>query len=208
MLALANEIAQRLAADTRNWTALRQMATFVGDGVADINGVIQGTTAFNFPSDYLRIPITSNVWLSTSAQSPARFIADTDEWVQRRALNRVDGRGEWTILRKQMHIFPVMPAGVTASFAYISKNAIALAAGGYGDEFITDNDTFVLSERLLKLGMIWQWKANKGSPYAEDMGTYSDALSAAAGFDSPAPIIIGRLPISATIDVANQGQVP
>ena len=33
-----------------------------------------------------------------------------------------------------------------------------------------------IDERLLKLGMIWQWKANKGSPYAEDMGTYSDAL--------------------------------
>ena len=25
--------------------------------------------------------------------------------------------------------------------------------------------------------MIWQWKAQKGSPYAEDMGTYGDALA-------------------------------
>ena len=32
--------------------------------------------------------------------------------------------------------------------------------------------------------MIWQWKANKGSPYAEDMGTYSDALVMIGGADS------------------------
>ena len=35
----------------------------------------------------------------------------------------------------------------------------------------------MLDERLLKLGMIWQWKAKKGSPYQEDLGTYGDALS-------------------------------
>ena len=40
--------------------------------------------------------------------------------------------------------------------------------------------------------MIWQWKANKGSPYAEDMGTYSDALVMIAGADSPAPIIMDQ----------------
>jgi hypothetical protein len=44
---------------------------------------------------------------------------------------------------------------------------------------------------LLKLGMIWQWKAQKGSPYAEDMGTYGDALTIAMGNDSPSPIIVG-----------------
>jgi hypothetical protein len=39
--------------------------------------------------------------------------------------------------------------------------------------------------------MIWQWKAQKGSAYAEDMGTYGDALTYAMGHDSPAPIIVG-----------------
>jgi hypothetical protein len=48
--------------------------------------------------------------------------------------------------------------------------------------------------------MVWQWKANKGTSYAEDMGTYADALAVAMGHDSPAPIIVGRRPMS-------QGQV-
>jgi len=57
---------------------------------------------------------------------------------------------------------------------------------------MSDADTFVLDERLLKLGMIWQWMANKGAAYAEPMGTYSDAILMAMGKDQPAPIMYGR----------------
>jgi hypothetical protein len=56
--------------------------------------------------------------------------------------------------------------------------------------------------------MIWQWKANKGSPYAEDMGTWSDAMAMAMGPDSPAPVIIGRRPISAAARVAYPFSIP
>ena len=62
---------------------------------------------------------------------------------------------------------------------------------------MADGDTFRLDERLLKLGMICHWKTNKGSPYAEDMGTYCDAHGDRDGPRQPAPIIIGRTPISA-----------
>jgi hypothetical protein len=81
---------------------------------------------------------------------------------------------------------------ITATFNYIDKNCINLASGGRGDLFMSDSDTFVLDERILRLGMIWQWKANKGSPYAEDMANYQDALMGKSGSDKPAPIMIGR----------------
>jgi hypothetical protein len=45
---------------------------------------------------------------------------------------------------------------------------------------------------VLKLGMIWRWKSQKGSPYNEDLATYGDALSNVSGRDSPAPILIPR----------------
>jgi len=56
--------------------------------------------------------------------------------------------------------------------------------------------------------MIWQWKAQKGSPYAEDMGTYGDALTSAMGRDNPAPIIIGRRASSLAVRTAYPWQVP
>jgi hypothetical protein len=188
MLALANEMAQRISYDTRDWTLFRKTVTFTGDGIK---------TGFPLPADYKRMLLTSNVWRSTTALYPMRFVPDTDQWLNRRAQNWYDSAGEWTILGGQMLIAPTMPTGQSAYFVYMEKNCIALNSGGNGDRFLDDGDSFRLDERLLKLGMTWQWKANKGTSYAEDMGTYSDALAMAMSHDQPAPIIVGRRPISA-----------
>jgi hypothetical protein len=183
MLSLANEMGQRIAYDTRDWTALRASVDYAGDGT---------TTAFNLPSNYKRMLLTTNVWRSTSSQQPMTFISDLDEWMRRRSFSDTGAWGEWILTGGQILIAPAMGVGVTARHSYLDKNCVTLASGGYGDAFMADTDSFRLDERLLKLGMIWQWKAQKGSPYAEDMGSYSDALANAMGHDQPAPIIIGH----------------
>jgi hypothetical protein len=199
MLALGNEMAQRIAYDTRDWQKLRKVQVCNGDGA---------TTQFDLPANYQRMLLTANVWRSTSAMQPMRFIPDLDEWLQRRAHNWVDAWGEWTIQGGQMWIWPAMGAGVTATFAYLDKNCVALTSSGTGNTFAADTDTFLLDERVFKLGMIWQWKANKGSPYQEDLGTYGDALASVAGRDSPAPIIVGRKSISLAARTAYPWPVP
>ena len=155
--------------------------------------------------------MTSNVWRSTNTLVPLRFVPDTDEWLQRRAVNYSSPWGEWTIFGGQIHIFPIMagpvtgpPArpAVTARFSYLDRNCIIPAGGGLAERFSGDGDRFRLPERLLKLGMLWQWKALKGSPYAEDMGTYQDAIMLAMGTDSPSPIFIGRKTISGAMTSA------
>jgi hypothetical protein len=199
MLALANEMTQRIAYDLRDWTKLKKTQVFTGDGVK---------SAFDLPANFKRMLLTANVWRSTSALQPMLFVPDADEWLQRRALDRYAAWGEWTMLGGQMLIWPVMAVGVTATFAYVDKNCITLAAGGVGDSFLADGDSFVLDERVLKLGMIWQWKAQKGSPYAEDMGSYGDALTMAMGHDSPGPILVGRMPLSSSVNTAYPWPVP
>ena len=193
MVALANEMAQRIAYDVRDWTQLRATATLPGDDT---------TVGFNLPADYKRMLLTANVWRTTSALTPMRFIPDTDEWLNRRALNYNDAWGEWTMLGGQMLLWPAMATGTSAYFAYLHKNCVALASGGFGSAFLADGDSFALDERLLKLGMIWQWKANKGTQYGEDLATYGDALSFISAHDSPAPILIGRKPMSAHVRAA------
>ena len=200
MVALAHEMAQRIAYDYRDWTQLRATATFTGDGV---------TTAFDLPADYQRMLLTANVWRSNNTQQPTTFVPDPDKWMQRRADAAADSAwGEWTMMGGQMHIFPALSDGETATFMYLSKNCIALNGGGYGDTFANDADSFVLGDRILRLGMIWQWKAQKGAPYAEDMGTYGVALDYLMGHDSPAPIIVGRTPISAATRASYPWPVP
>jgi len=198
MVALANEMAQRITGDTREWTALIAGATLTGDGL---------TTAFPLPPDYRRMLLTSQVWRSSSTQQPMRFVVNPDQWARRRAAAESDSRGEWTIYGRRIHIEPVMAAGTTARFMYLSKNCVVLTGGDPSTVFIEDNDSFVLDERLLKLGMIFQWKMNKGAPYAEDMGTYADALMNAMGPDRPAPIMIDRTAISADARIAYPGEI-
>jgi hypothetical protein len=190
---LAIEMAQRIAYDTRDWTALTVVATFAGDGLQD---------RFPLPANYKRMLLNSNVWRSTSAIQPMRFVPNADEWLQRRLRGYSNAWGEWTLIGGYIYVQPVMGVDVIANFTYLDKNCVRLASSGVGDAFMNDNDTFVLDERLLKLAMIWQWKANKGSPYAEDMANYQDALTNIAGADKPAPILIDRLPMSAATSMA------
>lgn len=199
MLSLANEMAQRISYDTREWTKLQAQLVCTGDGTA---------TVFPLPANYKRMLMRANMWRSTSAQQPMCFIPNPDEWLQRRASNYTDAWGEWHMIGGGIEFWPALNTGETARCMYLQKNCIALASGGFGDRFQGDNDTYVLDERVLKLGMIWQWKAQKGSPYAEDLGTYDDAVAMLQGADQPAPIIVGRKPVSVSARVAYPFPVP
>jgi len=247
--AVVNEMAQRIAGDSREWQRLIARQIFFGAG-----------TQFQMPDNYKRMLVDGNVWRSTSAIAPMMFISSADEWLQRRARGYMHAWGEWMLQGGNMHIWPPLSGSVvpwiynhaykagelaldipgnsvwmaqvdhvssgsgtfpgdfaaergfyptywlaaggysttvtTATFNYIDKNCVTLAGGGFGDAFMSDGDSFRLDERLLKLGMIWQWKALKGSPYAEDMATFMDALTRATGADKPSPILIDRLPSS------------
>jgi hypothetical protein len=194
LAALANEMAQRISYDLRDWTMFRKRCDFTGgSGVDDASGTY---TSFLLPADYKRMLLTANVRNSTTPRTPMLFINDYDEWIARRLNNEIDPRGEWTIVGGSMLVSPIPASGVTISFPYLERNCVKLTSGGNGDRFVADTDSFRLDERLLKLGMIYQWKAQKGSPYAEDMGTFGDAVSIAMGKDSPAPIIIDSRPSS------------
>jgi hypothetical protein len=182
LLALANEMAQRIAYDVREWRALKAIHTITGDGVLD---------RFPLPANFKRMLLTSQVYPASAPRQTLQFVPDADEWLTRRLSQLSFSWGEWTIIGQDMLFWPILAAGAQVSFVYLDKNCIELNAGGFGSEFMNDADKFRIDERILRLGMIWQWKANKGSPYAEDMGTYSDALVNVAGADQPAPIIIG-----------------
>ena len=259
MLSLANEVAQLIAGDTREWSRMKTSTVCVGDGVSG---------SFPLPANFKRMLLTTNVWRSTSSKTPMRFISDTDEWIRRRIDKTANTAfGEWMLMDGKIFIYPALAkntlsvwsngtsyytigqpvydalddtswkvvvqhvsSGVgtfaedraanptywvstpnvpqTASYSYLDKNCVNLATGGRGDSFIADGDSFVLDERLLKLGMIWQWKASKGSAYAEDMATYSDAMDVAKGSDKPAPIIIGKRPISVNATIAYPWELP
>jgi len=183
MLSLANEMAQRIAYDTRDWRTLHTYVVITGDGVREDHPL---------PENFKRMTLTSNVWRNSTPSVPLTYISNPEDWLHRRMRNYSNTGGEWIILNNAIAVLPILAAGDNIRFSCLDKNCVRLASGGYGEEFVSDLDRYRLDERLLKLGMIWQWKASHGSPYAEDMGTYSDALTNAMGRDAPSPIIVGR----------------
>lgn len=161
---------------SHDWRALTKFETLTGDG---------SQTEFDLPDDYDRIVLAQGVtdtnnwlWGYTPAASlqdwmvitSSGFTAVTPGW--------------WIILDGKMQFSPAPSSGSPAKFSYISRN-IGRAANGSTpiSVFSDDGDSFVLDERLLTLGVIWRWKAQKGMEYAEDMANYEKAFSENAARD-------------------------
>ena len=183
MRGIANEIATRIGSDTHDWTKLKTLATLSGDGVA---------TGFALPADYLRMIKKASLWPSYSPFAKLTHSPDIDQWLGLQVQNVRQLIGAWTIIGDQIQINPVVSAGHSVKFYYITKNIVKPAAGPARAVFTLDTDSFVLDERVLRLGMIWQWRANKGLPYSEDLANYEDALAVASGSDRGSNIITVR----------------
>lgn len=197
LTALANEMAQRIAFDTHDWSRLKVLATLTGTGAA---------SAFNFPADYQRMLKKARLWPSSSPYSSLTHYADSDEWLGIQAQNYHPFIGGWTIIGDQISIDPIVANAATVKFYYLTNLIIKDNVGTPKTLFTADTDVFRLNERVLKLGMIWQWKANKGLPYAEDMTNYEDALSSQIGADKGSNIItVGRGVFNADVRLAYPG---
>lgn len=199
LMTVANEMAQRIAFDTRDWTRLKTLATFTGDG---------SDTTFDLPSDYRRMVKKARLWSSATPYTTLIHYPDTDAWLGLEEQNFSSIVGRWTIIGTQFLIKPAIAAAATVKFYYITNKIITdnAVSPAYKTEFTVDADGFLMDERVLKLGMIWQWKANKGLPYGEDMATYEEALSNMAGADKGTNVLVvgqARWPVG--VDMAFPG---
>lgn len=183
--AMVNECAKAIAEDF-DWSRLRTLATITGDAT---------TTDWSLPSDYSRMLKKASLWPSAMPTTPIQHIADTDEWLMLDVQGFQSVVQRWTIYGNQIHVKPAIASAATAKYYYIS-NLLVSATGSTTltkTDFTLDTDSLFVDERLLKLNLIWRWKAAKGRPYAEDLANYQNALDVVAGADRGSRFIsIGR----------------
>lgn len=176
---LANEVARDVL-EANDWRSLTKLHQMVGDGT---------TVGFDLPSDYDRMLVKGAVhsasW-TTWTFEPAR---DLDFW--RLLVNGLSASnpGFWIILDGEMQFQPPVASGETAQFYYISKNVVRSESGSLKETFTADSDSFVLNERLLTLGLIWMWRAQKRLEYAEDLANYEKAKEEAVTPDKGSRMI-------------------
>lgn len=77
-----------------------------------------------------------------------------------------------------LHIYPAPAAADTIAYDYIINTPCQNNSSTYITTFSADNDTYVLGDAILTLGIVWRYKQAKERPYAEDMKSYELALAA------------------------------
>ena len=80
---------------------------------------------------------------------------------------------------------PIPPAGETYAFAYTANGWCQSISGTKQSEWMADTDTGVLSERLMKLGVIWRFKQARSLPFEEDKDHYELQVKQELAQDSP-----------------------
>lgn len=166
---------------SHEWSALTKINTITGNGT---------DTGFPLPADYDRMCIAQGVsdgasWLWGYSKSP-----DMDTWIAiQDGYNLGISPGWWMIFGGQIQFQPVPGASSVARFPYVSKNFAVDEDGTSKSAFSADSDTFLLDERLLTLGLIWRWRAQKRMDYSEDMAAYEIALSQAQARDGGSSVI-------------------
>jgi hypothetical protein len=173
-------MAERIA-DEHDWQRLRRVATITGDGT---------TTSWPLPADLARMPTAAMLRDSTGC---LQRVLDPNVWLDWGLRTWAPSTGAWTLLGDRIEIMPALSSGRVVQYYYQSDKIVRsdgtaanssfpyslnfeLAdsdAYGYAlTEFVSDSDHYQLDWKLLELGMIWQWRANKGLAYAEDMQTF------------------------------------
>jgi hypothetical protein len=182
MVDLVNEVATDIM-KSRDWRALTSVAEIVGTGVE----------AYDLPSGFDRMVLASDIDDKAQWFWGYEPFDTVNDWMRFKAGGGgISQPGGWIMLGGQLQFYPA-PSG-TAQFPYISNLYAKSASGTIKEAFTADTDTFRLNERLLTLGLIWRWKAQKGFEYAEDMATYETALAQEQGRDKGASVLrsVGR----------------
>lgn len=175
MADLVNEVAQDIAL-SHDWRDLTLISEMVGDGAQ---------TSFSKPANYDRMMITADVQEQNEWLWGYYAFGSVSEYLQFKNHNfqRITPGG-WILLGGAFEFFPA-PTG-TATFPYISNLLVRDENGVLKTTFSADSDTFVLSERVLTLGLIWRYLAQKRLDYGEELATYGMALSQAQTRDKGA----------------------
>lgn len=195
MADLANEMAHEIA-ESYEWRILTKEAQ------------MQGQESFPLPSDYDRMLVGQGIQDKTTWFWGYYPFASVSEYMMAKNGNLpLLSPGGWIVLDNAFKFYPI-PVG-TATFPYISKNIVIGQDGVAKPEFTRDDDTFILSERILTLGLIWRWKQQKGLVWEDDLAIYNEELAKIQNKDKGARVLMPDVRYSipgARMAYANRGR--
>lgn len=172
----SNEVAQDIA-KYQDWQALIAVAELTGNGAIE---------TFDLPTDYDRQIQTAEVQGNTGWAWGYRRFTDLNAFLFDQARGFHGFPGGWIIYGGKVRFAPA-PSDA-AMYPYITKNWAKSSTGTAKLAFTSDDDEFLLPERLITLGVVWRWRENKKLDASGDQEAFIKALDEYAAKDKGARI--------------------
>jgi hypothetical protein len=175
---LANVEGRNLA-KRHNWQVLTSEHTFTTTATA-----VQ-LTASALPTDFNWI-IPETMWNRSSRRRVYGPI-DNQEWqgIKGSAVNSIDPA--FRIKGNTILLTPNPTTGHSIYYEYVSKNWCQSSGGTAQSVWTADSDTGKLDENIMKLGIIWRFKAVKKMDYATELSNYEREVTDAIMRDGSRP---------------------
>jgi hypothetical protein len=173
--------------DEYDWQALKKVATITGDDIEE---------DFPMPDDFDRMVRDADMWTNFMPFWNGQQVQDVNSWLAMEESGFFAAAVPlWIIFDNLFHVRPVLGAGSTLKYFYVSSYLVkeTPSAAGTATDFTADTQSFVLDERLLTRCVVYNWKQAKGLDYAADLQQYENDMAYAIGKDKgPRRIQEGR----------------
>ena len=168
-----------LLARKHNWQALTAEHTIT---------TVALTESYALPSDYGRY-VSDTFWDATN-HWPMRGSIDPQMWqALKRGIIVNTIRKQFRVKGSLVFLNPIPSAVETVIGEYITSKPVTNTVGGAKTTFTLDDDTTLIPEHLVELGVTWRLLRSKGFDYSEERDEYDRQVEIAWAQDSPAPSI-------------------
>lgn len=176
LLGLLNELVESMV-DESNFQAFTLEGTFTLQPQED-----QGSISTIAPNGWLWFH--NETFEDRTLRRPLYGPVSDVEWQRLKAMPNPGPWYKYRIRRDRLLINPVPTApGSLIAFEYASSYGVKAADGTLKPLFTLDTDTFVLQEKIVKKGLMYRWKRQKGLPYQADEEEYFKLLNNAIARD-------------------------
>ena len=179
LLAYANEEGEILAR-RGHWETTTKEKTFVAVAASEQTGAL--------PTDF--ISFVNGSFYNRSSRRKVFGPITPQQWQREQATVIASGIHDFFRVRGGEILMTPDPAvGDTMAFEYISTLWVDTDADGVGDSavWVADDDTSLLEERLMTLGLIWRFRQKSGIPWETSFQKYENEVEKAMARQRGAP---------------------
>lgn len=182
LLAMANKEGKDLS-QRYDWQVQTKEATFTTTA-AELQGTLVSIAGSGF-----KAIINNTMWDRTFSR-PIRGSITNQRWARLKGSTAAGTFSEHQIRDNSIYAIPA-PATASAqwAFAYRSKYWCQSTGGDGQDRWAADDDTGLLNEDLMGLGIEWRYLKAKGFDYSEEFQSYERRVQEAILQDRDHPII-------------------